>query len=251
MTIPPTNLVGVFNLTAGSEFDPQIQFIQPFAVNAVQARLGGNPMVRFDVIAAGPDEIFRDAGDWRQDGFSVGQRITIEPTSRSASTNIGETFTISGISPDGSTLQVTESVTADVLRDRYVITGADRILFGTGKDLGRGDDATKHGFLYESLDGGATLRVQRASAILDVVVTEHTAVRPHPSQNVGIVKALLYGGWEAGTPRPDIAFVGTDGNSAGRTLFVRQTAGGAFNPILSFNLQGGGKVRDIAVCCAY
>src|SRR6185436_14156055 len=118
--VVPFTLTGISNLTQRSTFDTNIPFGLPYALDSIVARLSGNPGIHFDVIAAGSDQIVRDSGSWIQDGFSVGQKITIAPASDLAATNRGATFTITAI-PNDLTLEVAEVVTADILRHNYVI----------------------------------------------------------------------------------------------------------------------------------
>jgi hypothetical protein len=57
---------------------------------------------------------------------------------------------------------------------------------------------------------------------------------PNGRTNMGQVSALAYGGFLGAQAAPDVAYVGTAGDANGNRLFLRQTAGGAFNPVKGY-----------------
>ena len=116
------------------------------------------------------------------------------------------------------------------------------MLFGTG------DSGDRIGYLYESLDGGATID------LLNGVPVEANGTFKPPGKNsranVGDVTALVYGGNQLGTPKPNVAFVGSrggPGSNKGHKLLVRQERPGEFLPVTSFRAAGGGTVAAIAI----
>ena len=178
-------------VNTGGTFDASrsgLQFVQPFVLNGVQAALTGNPTLTFALNGAAADTIVRSAGSWTADGFVVGQRITV---SGSTTTN-NRSFTIAAIT-NPTTLQLiaTDAVAAEAAHADFVVTGADRMLIGTGT---RGAGAV--GFVYESLDGGATFTLLRAAPVL----VNGTFTAP-PAASVGKVNIMAYGGPPGRCPR--------------------------------------------------
>jgi hypothetical protein len=256
----PYTLNGSFNLTNTSKFDPYMQFVQQYALNQIKAQLTGDPDVSFDPNGALPDRILRNAGSWIQDGFVEGQQIIVEfgSTLLGATGNNNRSFTIESINTapvvvgadtydPGTilTLAVSDAVLSEAAHNGFVIRGAERILIGTGDDP---NTKEKSGYLYESFDGGATLHLLNGSP---VPVTEGNTFGIPGGALVGNVNAVVYGGREPDgsggfNPMPDIGYVGTDGNSAGDYVFVRQSTGADFRAIKSYSWKGGSEVRDIA-----
>ncbi|HAM71756.1 MAG TPA: hypothetical protein DCM86_08950, partial [Verrucomicrobiales bacterium] len=80
------------------------------------------------------------------------------------------------------------------------------------------------------------------------------AFSPPPADAVGAVNALIYGGFRPnavpnGAPVANsfVIYAGTNGNAAGNSLWVRQSAGGPVSAVTSWRTQVGRPVKAIAV----
>ncbi len=110
-------------------------------------------------------------------------------------------------------------------------------------------------FVYESRDNGRTLTLRNGK----LSNTTGTKFVPEGAADVGVVKALIYGGREPDgsggfTDRDDVIYVGTNGkkadNAMTNTLWVRQAGGGvngALSPLANYQNEGGAAVVDIAI----
>ena len=142
----------------------------------------------------------------------------------------------------------------------FVVDADDprRILIGTGDKNG------DPGFLYESRDGGYSFKAILAPK--GTLLHQARFADPNSNANLGKIDAMVYGGREPAsgdnfTLKPDIAYVGTDGNHSGQMIFVRLDTTSDFKPIVSYTgnpdpngdgdksdaIPSGGKVRAIAI----
>ncbi|MEE8524882.1 MAG: hypothetical protein V3T72_13190, partial [Thermoanaerobaculia bacterium] len=131
----------------------------------------------------------------------------------------------------------------------YVLNSVNpsSILIGTGRPIRVGGVTVNTGHLYESADNGRTLNALNGMP----VPTAAGGVAPNPAANVGIVSSLVYGGREPDgmggfTNRASIGYVGTSGDPAGNTLFIRQPGGAANAPFVAVTSFTNGAVQDVA-----
>ena len=126
-------LRGRFNLKQISTFDPNIQFIQPFALNASPAVLS-DPNLEFRDNSPAPPTIVRQTGSWFDDGFVKGQEIIVEQGSNNGNNH---TFTIADI-PNATTLELsgTDMVNPEGMKGGYVARGGGPVAVRHGRQRG-------------------------------------------------------------------------------------------------------------------